>query len=158
GRAMYIWRLRKALGGGNVGDMVARAKAAKLTSLWVKIGDGTKKFENITGEGARQLRELVAECAAANISVLGYHVPWCRNLASANDEAAFVANTIGDFKLAGAVVDNEDGANYFKGDKQTAEAYGTALQTPLRAAGKLVVMSSNDFPSVHKKAYAEVIG
>ena len=124
----------------------------------MKIGDGTKKFENITGSGATHLRELVTACSAANIDVFGYHVPWCKDLQGAKDEAAFVAKTIDDFKLAGAVVDNEDGANYFKGDEQTAKAYGAALQAQLRATGKLVLMSSNDFPSIHKKAYAEIIG
>src|SRR5215470_4276108 len=158
GRAMYIWRLQRSLGHGSIGEMVAKAKAARLASLWVKIGDGTKKFEDVTGSGATHLREFVTACSAANIDVFGYHVPWCKDLQAAKDEAAFVAKTIDDFKLAGAVVDNEDGANYFKGDAQTAKAYGAALQAQLRATGKLVLMSSNDFPSIHKKAYAEIIG
>ena len=40
GRAMYVWNVQASLNQGPVAAMVAKAVRAKLSSLWVKIGDG----------------------------------------------------------------------------------------------------------------------
>jgi hypothetical protein len=104
------------------------------------------------------LRELIDLCKASSISVLGYHVPHCPTLQIAKQEVEFLKSTVQDFDLAGVVIDNEDGSAYFKGTAQTAQAYASALKAAMKAASKIVVMSSNDIISYHKKAYSTVIG
>jgi hypothetical protein len=157
GRAMYIWDLKVSLAGGSVADMVAKAQRARISSLWPKIGDGQAAYLNI-GPMAQQLRDLVAQCSAVNIAVLGYHVPHCESDQAARAEVDFLDRTVHDFNLAGVVVDNEDGPSYFKGNAQTARTYGTGLHAAMSAKGKLVVMSSNDIISAHTDAFATTIG
>ena len=70
GRAMYIWHFKTATGAGGVDDMMGKARRHKISSLWVKLGDGETPFEN-----ADLLAEFIAKGSAAGISVLGYHVP-----------------------------------------------------------------------------------
>jgi hypothetical protein len=158
GRAMYVWQLKNVVGSGSTDAVVARAKRAKLSSLWVKIGDGAKAFENIKGAPGKLLQDLVAKSTAAGIDVLGYHVPWCADEHSTSNEIDFVTKTIGSFKLAGVVVDNEDGASYFKGTVETAAQYASGIKQAMKNAGKVVLMSSNDIVSLHPKACAETIG
>jgi len=158
GRAMYIWRLRHVVGSGSTDAVLAQAKRAKISSLWVKIGDGAKAFENTKGAAGKLLQDLVAKSAAAGIEVFGYHVPWCADEHSAANEIEFVAKTVVSWKLAGVVVDNEDGPSYFKGTAQTAAQYARGISLAMKQAGKLVLMSSNDVVSLHPKAFAGIIG
>ncbi|MGY3494367.1 hypothetical protein [Bradyrhizobium sp. USDA 4502] len=158
GRAMYIWELQPSLKGGTVAQLVAKAQSAKLSSLWVKIGDGASPFANIQDANIAILHDLVAQCSATNIVVLGYHVPHCPTAASVQGEVTLCANAVDTFGLAGIVVDNEDGAGFFTGNAQTAAAYGQALQAAMRARSKIVVMSSNDILSAHPNSYGSVIG
>jgi hypothetical protein len=158
GRAMYIWRLKNVVGSGSADAVVAQAKRAKISSLWVKIGDGSKAFENTKGGVGKLLQQLVAKSAAAGISVFGYHVPWCADEQSTAGEIEFLAKTVSSLKLAGVVVDNEDGSSYFKGTAATAAQYATGLSQAMKQADKQVLMSSNDIVSLHPNAYAEIIG
>jgi hypothetical protein len=158
GRAMYIWNLHASLNHGTVAGLVAKAQQAKLSSLWVKIGDGANPYENIQGNNANDLTDLVGRCGAENISVLGYHVPHCPTPQAVQEEVAFVLTTIKNFNLAGVVVDNEDGPGFFIGNSQMATAYGQALRTATRNANKICVMSSNDIISAHPGSYAVEIG
>ena len=158
GRAMYIWRLKGVIGAGSVDDVVARATRCKITSLWVKIGDGARPFENTKGAVGKQLAQIVSKCAQSGISVFGFHVPNCPTEESVGDEVDMVENVVRGFGLAGVVVDNEDGSGFFKGDSGTAALYASTLRAAMTAAGKLVVMSSNDIVSAHPKSYAGVIG
>ena len=158
GRAIYIWRLRNIIGAGTVDDVVAKTVRSKITSLWVKIGDGTRPFENTKGAFGRLLTQLVSKCGQSGISVLGFHLPICATEQSVGDEVDFVESTVRAFGLAGIVVDNEDGRGFFQGDAQTAALYASGLRAAMDAAGKLVVMSSNDIISAHPKSYGEIIG
>lgn len=158
GRAMYIWRLKSVIGAGTVDDVVVRATRCRISSLWVKIGDGSRPFENIKGAVGRLLAQLVSKCAQNGISVLGFHVPICATEQSVGDEVAMVENAVRGLGLAGVVIDNEDGSGFFKGDSGAAALYASTLRAAMTAAGKLVVMSSNDIVSAHPKSYAEVIG
>jgi hypothetical protein len=158
GRAMYIWNLETSLNGGTTADMVSQAQRAKLSSLWVKIADGAAAYLNITGATADTLKDLVARCQAVNIAVFGYHVPHCATLAAVGSEVTLLTNTVRDFHLAGVVIDNEDGAQYFQGDSGCASAYGQQLQTAMRGLNQLMVMSSNDTVAFHPGAYAAEIG
>jgi hypothetical protein len=158
GRAIYIWRLKNVVGVGTADDVVQKATRAKISSLWVKIADGSRGFENTKGAVGKLLQDLVTKCAAVDIDVLGYHVPWCATEQSTSEEIDLLIRTVASFKLAGVVVDNEDGSNYFKGTAQTAARYGSDLSQAMKRAGKTVLMSSNDIVSVHPKSYAEIIG
>jgi hypothetical protein len=158
GRAMYIWELQKSLKGGTAADLVSKAQSAKLSSIWIKIGDGDAPFENTLGNNISVLKDIVNRCQLANIAVLGYHVPHCATVASVQNEIALCSKAVRDFGLAGIVIDNEDGSAYFRGNQQTATAYGQGLQAALHADGKIAVMSSNDIISGHPGAYGSVIG
>ena len=158
GRAMYIWKLKNVVQAGSVDDVVARAIRSKITSLWVKIGDGDSPFENTKGAVGKLLTQLVLKCKQSGISVLGFHVPFCATEQSVSAEVDLVENTVRTFGLAGVVVDNEDGRGFFRGDARTAALYASGLRTAMTAANKLVVMSSNDIVSAHPKSYGTVIG
>lgn len=114
GRAMYIWRLKNALGAGTVDDVVARGQRAKLSSMWVKIADGNRTSENVRGGLGKTLQELVAKCASVGIDILGYHVPWCATEQSTAEEIDLLTRTVTALNLSGVVVDNEDGAGFFR--------------------------------------------
>jgi hypothetical protein len=150
--------LRKILTPQTIDDAVARAVRAKISSVWVKIGDGAQPFVNIKGATGDLFRSFIEKCDAAGISVLGYHVPWCATEQATHDEVAFLTKTADAFNLAGIVVDNEDGANYFKGTEGTAALYAQLLKQAMSGAGRLMVMSSNDIISAHPKSYAVTIG
>jgi len=75
GRAMYIWHFKTATGAGGVDDMMGKARRHKISSLWVKLGDGETPFENAVPPLSNLLAEFIAKGSAAGISVLGYHVP-----------------------------------------------------------------------------------
>jgi hypothetical protein len=59
GRAIYIWRLKNVVGVGTVDDVVQKATRAKISSLWVKIADGSRGFENTKGAVGKLLQDLV---------------------------------------------------------------------------------------------------
>jgi hypothetical protein len=157
-RAIYIWQLRKVLAPQSIDDAVAKAVRAKISSVWVKIGDGNQASANIKGTTADLFRSFIQKCDAADISVLGYHVPWCATAQTTQDDIAFLSQTARSFNIAGIVVDNEDGASCFKGTEQTAALYARSLKQAMSNAGKLMVMSSNDIISAHPKSYARAIG
>jgi hypothetical protein len=159
GRSIYIHQLASVIQkSGGVDGVVVQAEKARIGSLWIKIADGATAFANTKGNTGDALRALSASCAEKGVSVLGYHVPHCKDAAAVDAEIALLTGLVADFALAGVVVDNEDGPAYFRGDADTAEAYGAQLAAEMQARGKLVVMSSNDIVSWHPKAYASVIG
>jgi hypothetical protein len=158
GRSMYVWQLDNTIFKTNVAAGIAKAQAAKLSHLIVKIADGTKAFKNTAGDLGGQLKQLVTQAHAAGISAFGYHVPHCETNELAVEEADFVAGLLDKFKLDGVFVDNEDGGSYFKGGAAEAEAYATELKAKLAPVGRKIVMSSNDILSAHPKAYGKVIG
>jgi kumamolisin len=155
---MYIWQLQKALSGTSVNAVLQKAAACHVSSLWVKIGDGTQPYANIRDGLRQQFLELVAGAGQRNITVLGYHVPHCADLDAAQREVDFVAGTLQNFGLKGVVIDNEDGPQFFVGGSVEADAYGAGLRQELHRQSLSIIMSSNDVPSLHRKAFAEVIG
>jgi hypothetical protein len=157
GRSMYVWRLAKALGSASVASFVQKAKEHSLSSLWVKIADGDSGFANVKPPWKAKFVELVSKAHAAQITVYGYHVPHCANATAVVAEAQTIAGFLDDFSLDGVVIDNEEGAAYFRGGANEARAYGRGLQQALRPAGRSMVMSSHDVVSAHPKAYAKEI-
>jgi hypothetical protein len=158
GRSMYIWHVKKSLAGGSIKDLIKKAIDHKISSLWIKIGDGETAFENINKTNAKNFKSLVDAAAAENINILGYHVPHCGDPQAAHDEAQFVLRVVDQFGLRGVVVDNEDGPSYFKGGVAEADAYGRLLSESFNARNRTLVMSSNDIVSAHPNAYAKTIG
>ena len=73
------------------------------------IGDGAQAFANIKGTTADLFRSFIEKCNAADIRVLGYHVPWCATEQETLSEIAFLSQTASSFDISGIVVDNEDG-------------------------------------------------
>jgi hypothetical protein len=157
GRSIYVWRLAKALGRGSVDDLVQKAIDHKLSTLWIKIADGDAKFSNAKPPLDDKLQELVRKARAAHIATYGYHVPHCADPIAAKNEARFVADLLHDFMLDGVVIDNEEGAAYFRGGKNEAHAYGEELKDALQPASRFMIMSSHDIVSAHPNAYASVI-
>lgn len=158
GRAIYIWNLMQSKGSSSIDDMVAKAQAHKISSVWLKIADGDTPYANVSGSVAPLLRELVTKCRVAGVSALGYHVPHCADKDAAAIEVKVLSSLVAQFELAGVVVDNEDGSGYFEGGPAEAEAYAAALRSAMSAVGRLVVMSSNDIVSAHAGSQAKVIG
>jgi hypothetical protein len=155
---MYIWDLQASLKGGTAADLMSKAQSAKLSSIWVKIGDGAVPYANTQGNNTQILLDVVARCQVANILVLGYHVPHCPTAAAVQTEVGVCSGAVDDFGLAGIVVDNEDGPGFFTGNADTAAAYGQALQTAMHTRNKISVMSSNDIISAHPKSFGSIIG
>ena len=47
-RSMYIWKLREVVAAeGSPAEMIAKAKRASLSALWVKVADGTSRYANV---------------------------------------------------------------------------------------------------------------
>ena len=159
GRAMYVFQLDAVLHlEGSVGAIVAKAVRAKISSIWVKIADGTSPSANILGSLGNHFRELIAQAKAAGVEIYGWHVPHCNTDAATDNEVSLLVNIVDQFGIAGVVVDNEDGLGFFKGDATTADRYGAGLHGAMQNRGKIVAMSSNDIVSFHPKSFATVIG
>ena len=97
GRAMYIWDLQASLKGGTAADLMSKAQSAKLSSIWVKIGDGAVPYANTQGNNTQILLDVVARCQVANILVLGYHVPHCPTAAAVQTEVGVCSGAVDDF-------------------------------------------------------------
>jgi hypothetical protein len=74
---MYIWHFKTVTGAGGVDDMMGKARRHRISSLWVKLGDGESAIRERGATLSSLLAEFVAKGSAASIAVLGYHVPWC---------------------------------------------------------------------------------
>jgi hypothetical protein len=146
-RSMYIWKLAPVIAAeGGVVAVVAKAKRAKLSALWVKIAEGTSPYANtVDGVGA-DLSKLIQKCHAEGIEVWGWHVPHCADATAAGNEAAAVKALATRFGLDGLIMDAEGGPEFFQGDKAAADAYGAAMQQVARSLGKPLGISSNDIP------------
>ena len=70
GKGMWIWKTRQTEG-GDVDAVVARAKAAGLTQLWVRVGDSRDGFY-----AADYLSSIVPKAHKAGIAVIGWGFPF----------------------------------------------------------------------------------
>lgn len=146
-RSMYIWKLAPVIAAeGGVAAVVAKAKRAKLSALWIKIAEGTSAYANVVGSVGADFAKLVQKAHAEGIEVWGWHVPHCADAATADKEAAAVKALAVEFALDGLIMDAEGGAEFFQGDKAAADAYGAAMSKVCKALGKPLAISSNDIP------------
>jgi len=70
GKGMWVWKFRQTEG-GNAEAIVARAVAAGLSQLWVRVGDSRDGFY-----GADVLAELVPAAHAKGLAVIGWGFPY----------------------------------------------------------------------------------
>jgi len=70
GKGMWIWQWSQTEG-GNAGAVVARAKAAGLHQLWVRVADSFDGFY-----GAAELAALVPAAHQAGLAVVGWGFPY----------------------------------------------------------------------------------
>ena len=70
GKGMWIWKYRQSEG-GDASAIVARASAAGLRQLWVRVGDSQDGFY-----GASVLADLVPKAHKAGLSVIGWGFPY----------------------------------------------------------------------------------
>jgi hypothetical protein len=57
GRGMYIWKLAPVINTeGGVQAVVDKAKRAQLSSVWVKIANGTSRYSNVQGQTGNRFR------------------------------------------------------------------------------------------------------
>ncbi|HEY4943243.1 MAG TPA: hypothetical protein VII56_17570 [Rhizomicrobium sp.] len=145
---MYIYRLKAVLAAeGGVNKLIERAKTAKLSSIWIKVADGSSPFENVTGAMAAPMSQVVAAAQAAGIQVWGWQVPHCPNDQRATIDAQTFCDLAKTFSLDGLIMDAEGGPEYFQGGIGEAKTYATAMRAGADALGKPLAISSNDIPA-----------
>lgn len=148
GRCMYAHQLKRILTIEGTPDAIAaKAKKAKLSSVWIKVAEGKSRYANITGtmkDNFIKLRDLLK---AQNIAVWGWHVPRCVRPGDDVKEAMLVSTIADEMLLDGILVDAESGDDYFRGDANAASAYMTTLRSGLEGQEKGLAISSHDIPS-----------
>lgn len=154
---MYVWRLEKVFATAQIDEFIQKAQDHKISSVWVKIADGDLLFANVREPWLREFTRLVTAAHQSQITVYGYHVPHCATVADSDREVQLISNLLSTLKLDGVVIDNEEGASYFRGGANEAKAYAQGLKKVLGPANKFMVMSSHDVVSAHPKAYAAII-
>jgi len=148
---MYIWKLKPIIEAeGSVAKIVEKARRAKISALWVKIAEGRTTYPNVTGSMAAKMDDLVKRCHAKNIEVWGWHIPICATSTIAKQEAKNVQAIASQFKLDGIIMDAENGAQYFQGDKDIAAVYAKSMRNVADAVGKPLAISSHDIPQNFK--------
>jgi hypothetical protein len=70
GKGMWIWKFKQSEG-GDADAIVARAKAAGLRQLWIRVGDSQDGFY-----GADVLANLVPKAHKAGLAVIGWGFPY----------------------------------------------------------------------------------
>src|SRR5262249_9074683 len=70
GKGMWVWEWRHTEA-GDAAAVVAKAAAARLDQLWVRVGDSPNGFY-----GAAELAALVPAAHAAHIAVIGWGFPY----------------------------------------------------------------------------------
>jgi hypothetical protein len=147
GRGKYIWKLAPVINTeGGVQAVVDKAKRAQLSSVWVKIANGTSRYSNVQGQTGNRFRELIELMGEEGIDVWGWHVPRVLEHNDAHEEADLTATIADEFELTGVLMDSESGSNFFQGTAQDATNYASRLRSKLNASGRSLAISSHDIP------------
>jgi hypothetical protein len=113
---MYIWKLREVVAAeGGPAEMIAKAKRASLSALWVKVADGTSRYANVKESVAPDFRELIRMAQDNAIEIWGWQVPHCATTAIAKKEAKLLGDLADEFELDGMIMDAEGTSAYFQG-------------------------------------------
>jgi hypothetical protein len=147
GRCMYIWKLNPVLiGEMGIDNFCRKAKKAKLSSVWIKVAQGRKRYPNITDDMESRFRELIEKLNQKGIAVWGWHVPKGQTKSIASEEAQLVASIADELNLEGILMDAESEEAFFQGDDETAAIYAKQLKELLMGQGKGLAISSHDIP------------
>src|SRR5882672_1606560 len=107
-RSMYIWKLREVVAAeGSPAEIIAKAKRASLSALWVKVADGTSRYANVGELVAPDLQELIRLAHDNGIEIWGWQVPHCATTAVAKKEAKLLGDLVEEFELDGMIMDAE---------------------------------------------------
>ena len=146
-RSMYIWKLRDVVAAeGGPAKIITKAKRASLSSLWVKVADGTSRYANVGDQVAPDFQELIRLAHDNGIEIWGWQVPHCSTTAIAKKEAKLLGDLVEEFELDGMIMDAEGTSAYFHGDVAEAKAYGAAMREIADNLEKPLGISSNDIP------------
>lgn len=149
GRNIYVTNLHNVLASaGGAVKLANRCKDSRFSAVWVRVGRGPGLDKNFTNPEMTTFR---TELDKAGVELWGWHVPFCANVAAANDEADKVLQWAHDFDLAGVLLDAEKTSNSprFRGKAPEAEAYAAKVEAGLSAKGRGIALSSHDQPSLH---------
>lgn len=145
---MFVWKLDAVVAQeGGIDRVVATAKAARLKGLWVKIADGTSRYNVVDQQSNDNFRSLRAALRGAGIDVWGWQVAYGKTVSNAQVEATLAGNLAEEFDLDGILMDAEGGAGYFTGGASVAEQYASTLKGVLQPANRGLAICGNDIPT-----------
>ena len=152
GKGMWIWEPAKTEG-GDVGAIVARAKAVGLTHLYVRTGSSWDGFD-----GGPFLDRLVPAAHAAGLRVYGWDFP---RLISVPDDVARAKEAVqhrtpGKQRIDGFAADIETRSEGTEISAQAATAYGQALRAAVGANFPLIATVPRPSPQI-SYPFAEVV-
>ena len=135
GKGMWIW-LWSSTDGGNAAAVVAQAKRAGLSQLWVRVGDSKNGFY-----GAGELGALVPVAHAAGIRVVAWGFPY---LYDPVGDAAWTAQILAWGSPTGDHVDaySADIERPTEGVDLTSQRVGVYLQGVRKSAGVTPIIAT----------------
>jgi hypothetical protein len=105
GRNIYIASLHRVLASaGGATNLANRCKDSRFSAVWIRIGRGPNLDKNFATQEMIIFRK---ELDKTGIELWGWHVPFCANVAAANEEAERVVQWANEFDLAGVLLDAE---------------------------------------------------
>jgi hypothetical protein len=148
GRNIYITNLHRVLASaGGAINLANRCKDSRFNAVWIRVGRGPGLDKNFT---TQEMTTFRTELDKTGVELWGWHVPFCADVAAANDEADKVVQWANDFNLAGVLLDAEKTPDpRFRGGAGEAEVYAAKVQAGLLAKGRGIALSSHDQPSLH---------
>lgn len=144
GKGFFIWQIHR-VENGDPARILARAQAAGLSHVLIKIADGKQEFGFHPSTRADLVAPVVAALHAAGLQVWGWHYIYGNDPLS---EARVAARRTLDLKLDGYIINAEV---EFKaaGKAAAARAYATTLRADL--PNTPIALSSYRFPAYHKE-------
>lgn len=146
GRSIYVTTLAPVIAKLGVDGIVARARHAHLSALWVRMARGERRDANLDLPKFAALRDALRQ---AGIGLWGWHVPFCPDGPRARAEADSVARWAADYHLDGVIADAErtPESPRFTGTAADAAIYAEHLAASLGTRG--IAFSSHDQPQLH---------
>jgi hypothetical protein len=150
---MWVWKPDKS-DGGNVAVMVARAKAAGLTHIYVRTGSTWDGFD-----GGPFLDQILPAAHEAGLKVYGWDFP---KLVSVPDDVGRAVTAIshaapGGNHLDGFAADIETKSEGTELTPQAALAYGPALRQVVGPSYLLIAVVPNPTPQMVEKFPYELV-
>jgi hypothetical protein len=149
GRHIYITNLKLVVGADSPATFIQRCIDAHLNGIWIRIGRGQTKDANLS---LPELSLIKQGLQSKGIELWGWHVAFCKDEASARNEASIALRAAEEADLDGIVVDGErtPESPRFQGGEKEADIYLMALAAGLAQKSKGLAFSSHDQPSLHR--------